>query len=304
MQRTKSSTKKSRKKAKHTAEAGSAYVEADSCDEKECVEESQPGEILIKVNPYSLVDFFPTDDVKILSRIQFTEEALYSSTTLSHANYIRDIIKLYYPEDEHSELVITDATSCVGGTLMSCIEPFGIINAVELNPVHAKLLKNNLCTIFPVKCNDINFVNANYLDVWDTFKPKSNVIIFDPPWGGCDYYKEVNLKLYLKDSSGKSIEIVDIINMMKTQTDLVMVRIPYNYDMDRLKRIEFKYTHTYQFLKKYPNDGSYRSGKIKTLYYMYVFSHKKAVGNIDGLDPHSYYATVNYRDISFTTLDL
>ena len=149
---------------------------------------------------------------------------------------------------------------------MACIEPFGTINAVELNPIHADIMKNNLCSVFPVKCGDINIVNANYLSVWNTFKPKSNVIILDPPWGGCDYYKETHLKLYLNNEDGKEVEMADIINMVKDETDLMMVRVPFNYDMSRLNAIKYEHTHNFQFLKKYPQDDRHRGGKVRTLY--------------------------------------
>ena len=260
----------------------------------------QPGLSLIKVKPKRLLDFFPTKDLDVLARIQLTEESLYSSTTLAHASYIRDIIKLYYEEDEYKDLVITDATSCIGGTIMACIEPFGEINAVELNPIHAKIMKHNLATVFPNK--HINIINDNFISIATTFKPKSNVVILDPPWGGCDYYKEVNLKLYLNDKDGNAVEMVDIINMMRDETDIVLARVPFNYDMDRLKLVKFEHVHVFNFLKKYPNDGTHRSGKVKSLYDIYVFSHIKPVGNPDSLDPHAYYASVNYRDIDFVKL--
>ena len=260
----------------------------------------QAGKSLIKVEPNKLLDFFPTKDLGVLSKIQLTEESLYSSTTLAHADYIRDIIKLYYAEDEYKDLVITDATSCIGGTLMSCIEPFGEINAVELNPIHAKIMKHNLETVFPDK--HVNVVNDNFISVLTTFKPKSNVVIIDPPWGGCDYYKEVNLKLYLNDKDGNPVEMSDIINMLKDETDMVLARVPFNYDMDRLKTIKFEHTNSFHFLKKYPQDGTYRSGKVKSLYHIYVFSHMKPVGDPSSLDPHKYYAMVNYRDIDFVKL--
>lgn len=301
MKKKKTSSRKSRRR--HVSPLVIISGDIESPRQKAKLEESQahsrPGESLIKVAPSDLVDFFPTTDHAVLNNIQLTEESLYSSTTLAHANYIRDIIKMYYPTDEHNDLVITDATSCVGGTIMACIEPFGTINAVELNPLHAKIMKNNLCAVFPVKCMDVNIVNANFLSVWNTFKPKSNVVILDPPWGGCDYFKEENLKLYLNDKNGVPVELVDIINMLTGETDMVMVRIPFNYDMSRLSLIEFKHSMNFKFLKKYQVDNSRRSGKVKTLYHIYVFSHDIPRGNSARLDPHAYYATVNYRDIIF-----
>lgn len=279
--------------------------EKDRFGSKEKLKKSQkcakvnPGESLIKVNPKDLEAFFPTQDENALDKIQLTEEALYSTTTLSHANYIRDSIKMFYHEDKHKDLVITDANSCIGGTIMATIIPFGKINAVELNPTHARLMENNLKVIFGEYFKKITIINDNFLNVWNTFRPKSNVMIMDPPWGGCDYYKVKKLKLYLNDKDGNPVEMVDIINMVIDETDMVVVRVPFNYDMERLDMIKFPYSYNLQFLKKYPKTDRKRAGKIKTLYYMYIFSHIEPVGNLDDLDPHAYYAEVNYRDIEF-----
>lgn len=258
----------------------------------------KPGESLIKVAVEDLKAFFPTDDPKVLDKIQMTEEALYSTTILNHADYIRDMIKSFYPDNQHKDLVVTDATSCIGGTIMSCVKPFGQINAVELNPVHATIMANNLSQVFPDDFHKVNIINDNFLSIYNKMG-KSNVVIIDPPWGGLKYYQVKKLKLYLNDKDGERVEMMDIIRNLADYTDMVFARLPFNYDMDRTENSGFEHICMYPFLKKYPEGNTHQAGRIKTLYHICVFSHIKCDNTLDAnLD--KYLSKINYRDINFT----
>jgi predicted RNA methylase len=250
----------------------------------------------IKLKPSDLKMFFPTSDVSILKKLKMTKECLYSTTAKVHADYIRDLIMLFYAKEKYKDLVVTDATSCIGGTFMSLVKPFGKINAVELNQEHAELMDYNISLIFPKEKKKVTVINENYLSVWNTFKPKSNVVIIDPPWGGIDYTKHKKMKLYLNDADGKSMELMDIIKMILPETDMVFARVPYNYERNQFKKLDCAYVKPIRFIKEYGNK------RTKTLYYIYIISHFKPLKDPMKMNVVKYHGKVNYRQMQFEVL--
>jgi len=250
----------------------------------------------------SLKDFFPSKTQDKLSKIRMTKEGLYSSSPIAHSMFMRDLIKLFYPKKFHSEIVVTDATSCIGGTFLAMFNSFGHINAVELSPLHAEIMDNNLKALFPKEHKKVNIVNDNYLTVWDSFEKKSNVTIIDPPWGGTNYIRIKNMKLYLLDKEGTPVELVDIINMVLPKNDIVMVRVPFNYDRKRLKNVESKFSGCVKFLKEYPRKDKRTKAKTKISYYIYMFSNFEPIKPLTSLDPVDYPSQINYRQILFEEL--
>ena len=250
----------------------------------------------IKVKWQDLLPFFPTTNPDILDKIQITKECLFSTTNNKHATHIRDIVNLFYTPDDRKNLTVTDATSCAGGTFMGLVRQVKKINAVELNPDHVTLMKHNLKIIFPHAHKKINVVNANYLTVCDTFDPQ-DVVLIDPPWGGMDYKKQKNMKLYLKDKDGIKIELMDIIEMVMKKTEILIIRVPYNYDKRRFHKLKCcSFVEQVKFIKQSP------SGKTRISYYMYVLSTKATLKPISSLDPTKYYSTNSYREIEYVVV--
>lgn len=248
----------------------------------------------IQIHWRDLIPFFPQLKKSKLQSIQMTKECLYSSTHIIHSEYMKDIIKQFYPEENHHQLIVTDATSCIGGTFMAMVKPFGKINAVEINPIHSEIMYNNIQTIFGDLSKKVTIINDNYLSVWDAIK--SNIIIIDPPWGGLDYTKKTSLKLYLDDKKGNPIELMDIVNMVLSKTEIVMVRVPYNYDMKRTEDVACKFSKKFRFIKKNPKR------KAKTSYFIYVFSNILPEKDLSHIDENNYISHVSYRKISYVEL--
>jgi 16S rRNA G966 N2-methylase RsmD len=243
-----------------------------------------------------LLPFFPTTNPNILGKIQITKECLFSTTNNSHSAYIRDIVNLFYTQTERKNLIVTDATSCAGGTFMGLVQQVKKINAVELNPEHVTLMKHNLKLVFPQAHKKINVVNDNYLTVYDTIGPQ-NVIFIDPPWGGVDYKKEKKMKLYLTNKYGIRIELMDIIETVMKKTEVLIIRVPNNYDKRRFHKIKCcSFVEQMKFMKQFP------CGKTRILYYMYVLSRKKPLKPLSSLVPSKYYSTNNYKDIEFAVV--
>jgi 16S rRNA G966 N2-methylase RsmD len=251
----------------------------------------------IKVKWEDLLPFFPTTNKNVLEKIQITKECLFSTTNNSHSTYIKDLINLFYTSDEHKNLTITDATSCSGGTFMGLVQQVKKINAIELNSDHVALMKHNLKIVFPQAYKKINIVNANYLNVWNTVGPQ-NVIIIDPPWGGMDYKKQKNLKLYLKDKDGIKVELMDIIEMIMKKSEVLIIRVPYNYDKSRFHKLKCcSFVEQVKFMKQFPG------GNTRILYYIYVLSTQKPLKPLSSLDSSQYYSTNSYREIEYAIMD-
>jgi 16S rRNA G966 N2-methylase RsmD len=260
------------------------------------VQNEQTKSKIIKVKWEDLLPFFPTTNPNILENLQITKECLFSTTTNVHSLYIRDLINLFYTKEESLNLTITDATACAGGTFMGLVNQVKKINAVELNTDHVTLMKHNFKIIFPNLHKKINFVNANYLTVWDRLGHQ-NVILIDPPWGGMDYKKQKQMKLYLKDKDGIKVELMDIIKMIMKNTEILIIRVPYNYEKWRFHKLKCcMFIEQVRFMKQCS------SGKKRISYYMYVLAQNNPLKPISSLDLNQYCNTKSYREIEYTIL--
>lgn len=203
--------------------------EEESSEEEEKktdIEDPKNKEITLDIKKVSF--FFKNKNVSgkpvNLSKLKFTEESVYSITPWREADIIsKKIIELI-----GETAIITDATSNVGGNTIGFYNNgFKIVNSVEIDANTCRILKNNLEVYgYPtdrVYCED-------YLKVHS--KLKQDVVFFDPPWGGPDYYKKAVLDLYLDNNN-----IIDIIAELlnKNQTELVILKAPTNFNYDRLK---------------------------------------------------------------------
>ena len=99
-----------------------------------------------------------------------------------------------------------------------------------------------------VTCNDYN----NVCD-----KLEQDVVFIDAPWG-LDYKEHNKIKLYL----GK-LELVYFVNMLIRDTDLVVLKVPNNYDfMYFFKKLRRSVTATVKSMSVLQN------------YYFYIFCYK------------------------------
>lgn len=56
---------------------------------------------------------------------------------------------------------------------------------------------------------------------------KHDVVFSDPPWGGTGYKKFAKLPLYLS-----GIRLTDVVNRMKNKTKVIILKVPFNYDIE------------------------------------------------------------------------
>lgn len=246
-------------------------------------------ETLVKLPLNNLAFFFPGRDPKILEKLLLTQESLYSSTPIKHSELIRDIIFCFFEEDQIPELTIVDATACIGCGILAMITYVKNIKTVEINELHARIIRHNTQLLYP-KYDNIDVINDNFLSVKEEVLNGSNVMIIDPPWGGMDYHKKRNIRLYLESESGHKVELKDILLSCLDKTDLVVVRIPFNYDYSRITTLDVDYKIPFKFYKQ-TRDG------LRVMYHIFFLSNKKPSEKIKQINPTKYITYLNYRHL-------
>lgn len=153
---------------------------------------------------------------------------------------------------KNADLVITDATAGIGGDTINFAQYFKKVNSVEYNDENCKALKNN---IQQYKLDNINVTCNDYNNVCENLK--QDVVFIDAPWG-LDYKNKEKMKLYL----GK-LELVYFVNLLIRNTDLVILKVPNNYDfMHFFKKLRKNITATVKPMSVLQN------------YYYYIFCYK------------------------------
>ena len=150
------------------------------------------------------------------------------------------------------DLTITDATAGIGGDSINFGTYFNKVNSVEMSKENCEALKNNIkqykLTNVKVTCDDYNNV---------VNKLSQDVVFIDAPWG-LDYKEKEKMKLYL----GK-LELVYFVNTLIRDTDLVVLKVPNNYDFQHFfKKIRKSVTVTIKSMSVLQN------------YYFYIFCYK------------------------------
>jgi len=166
------------------------------------------------------MNFFPSNNDKI--RIDTVGK--YSITLPNKTQIITNLIAKYM---NTSDLIITDAMACVGGDTLTFSKTFTKVNACELDAVRFEFLKHNM-EIF--ECKNITYFNNNYLDIFD--KITQDVIYLDPPWGGPEYKKKDKVRIKFGE---KTLEDICDIIVEKKLCKLLVLKLPYNYDLTDLK---------------------------------------------------------------------
>lgn len=164
---------------------------------------------------------FPKDKNINFKDLLISNVSEYSVDKPLDAEYICKIIKMHLSK---KNIIITDATSNVGGSVIAFAKNFNKVNAVELEKIHCKALENNL-KIYKLSEN-VKIYCENYLDIMD--KLHQDIIYFDPPWGGKDYKKEYLMDLFLGNTN-----IIELINKVKRKAKLIVFKVPKNYNFGK-----------------------------------------------------------------------
>lgn len=172
---------------------------------------------------------FPNNnDSQIYEKVQIDNDSVTYITVPSDAETITKYIEKHCKliRLQPSELTITDATSGVGGNVISFAKTFKSVNAIELDTLRYQFLNNN---VNAYEYDNVMCYNDDCLNLIYTLK--SNIIFFDPPWGGGSYKDETKLRLKLGDNY---IDDICYKLISENSVSIITLKLPKNYDLKSL----------------------------------------------------------------------
>lgn len=168
--------------------------------------------------------FFPEEENVDYSKLKLTEIGKYSISKPTEADCISNIIIntiLKHSLGDPKKMTITDATGGFGGNILSFARHFRLVIGIEKHKVHYDILKNNI-NVFNYGYK-VNIIHSSFIKIIPHVC--KDVIFIDPPWGGKKYRFKKSVMLHLDQ-----MDIFDIINQIPSETKLIALKIPFNFD--------------------------------------------------------------------------
>lgn len=195
--------------------------------------------------------FYRKIDDKDFYKLKATNIGKYSITFYNDAkkitHQIKNILKKIDCDINYDDITITDASAGIGGNTISFARKFGKVNSIEILPIHCSIIENNV-KVYKLE-DKVNLYCDNYFNL----DLKQDVIFFDPPWGGKDYYLKDKLMLYLDNKP-----LYDIVNDIK-DTKLIVLKVPINFDFETFyDNIKYKNTEQDDIKHPFKNKVSYK----------------------------------------------
>lgn len=185
-------------------------------------------------------NFFPESSGK---KILLDDVSKYSITLPDKAQTISEVTKknyqLVFPDDDLSNITITDAMACVGGNTLSFSNFFNKVIANEINTTRYQYLVHNMKEY---NRDNIVFYNDNYLNLMN--KLEQNIVFIDPPWGGPIYKSQYKMEIVLQDEAEKETklhEMIDILFENSSGTKMIIFKLPINHNIENFKQSKYKY---------------------------------------------------------------
>jgi len=185
-------------------------------------------------------NFFPDSNGK---KILLDDVSKYSITLPDKAQTISEVTKknyqLVFPDDDLSNITITDAMACVGGNTLSFSNYFSKVIANEINTTRYQYLVHNMKEY---NRENIVFYNDNYLNLMN--KLEQNIVFIDPPWGGPIYKSQYKMEIVLQDEAEKETNIHEMVNILfenNSGTKMIIFKLPINHNIENFKQSRYKY---------------------------------------------------------------
>ena len=183
-----------------------------------------------KIKQNTLVKLFPFINNKSkIDQLKIDHDSLHYISIREVAETITSIIiiHIYNFRLDYNDIVITDATSGVGGNTISFSDKFKIVNSIEIDNQRFSYLENNI-NVYGLK--NINLFNDNCLNVINNLY--QDVVFIDPPWGGSKYKYKKKLQLHISKTKIESIcnDLMDN-TITKYPPKIILLKIPKNYDL-------------------------------------------------------------------------
>jgi len=145
------------------------------------------------------------------------------------------VVAIYAAEvGEAPPATILDATANVGcDTIQFCkMFPAAAVTSVELDPGVAELLRHNMARLASVLGRRVDrpvaVLNGDGVELLLASRHQVDLVYFDPPWGGPEYYKSPLVRLTL---NGRPLGDIVGAALAHGNAGLVVVKAPANADM-------------------------------------------------------------------------
>ena len=182
-------------------------------------------------------DLFPYKPGVEYSKLMTTPEGSYSITRRRDAVRVVDILKSIFHNLDN--IVITDATACIGGDTLNFGLNFENVHSIETNLKNFEALQNNVLVY------DLKNITLHYGDSTKLFNWNTDILYVDPPWGGKDYRKTSNLDLFLSEI--RLDMWLDEILTRENRPSFIVLKLPANYNFSRLNFLtNIDYIRPYQ----------------------------------------------------------
>jgi hypothetical protein len=176
---------------------------------------------------YDNKQIFPEKLYVNYDKLIITEVGKYSITKKYDGEKLLNIMKSIL---KSTDKIITDLTGCVGGDTILFGLNFKKIYSIEYDKDNYNALQNN------VKVFGLNNVKLFFGDSTKIYNWYTDVLYFDPPWGGKDYLNNKKLDLYL-GTIRIDIFIQDILKR-ENRPKYIFIKLPRNYNFTRLYDIK------------------------------------------------------------------
>ena len=168
---------------------------------------------------------FPPADGVDRNKMLMTDIGLYSITPYQEADEMVDIIARHVGKSL-DKLVITESNGGLGGNTIAFAKKFKRVNTAEYSNLHCDILRNNIGLY---KFTNVHIYCASYLYVFENLK--QDILFMDPAWSGPGYKYVRKLYLYIGEYM-----IEDIINWIRDKIKIVVIKAPFNYDIEYFKK--------------------------------------------------------------------
>jgi 16S rRNA G966 N2-methylase RsmD len=175
---------------------------------------------------------FPYKSGVSMKDIQLTEEGKYSYTKRKDGDITIDF--LHKNIGDLKDLTILDGTGNIGGDTILFGLNFKQVHSIEIDKDNFDALKHNVSLY---KLSNVTLHHGDSTKLFDKYE--SDVVYFDPPWGGPDYKTKKDLDLYLGKHRIDLFIKNDILSEKASyKPKYIVLKLPFNYNWFRLKHIK------------------------------------------------------------------
>ena len=168
---------------------------------------------------------FPPAEGVDRNKLMMTDIGLYSITPYAEADSMVDLIAKHVAKPL-DKLIITESNGGLGGNTIAFAKKFFQVNTAEYSNLHCDILRNNI-GIYGF--DNVQIYCTSYLYVFENIQ--QDILFMDPAWSGPGYKYVSKLYLYIGEYM-----IEDIINWIRSKVRVVVIKAPFNYDIDYFKK--------------------------------------------------------------------